>query len=256
MYFRNLALIQTVVSDTNSKEEIIGVHLARDIEHVLPQELALLADNEASILFDMKYVEGRLMCFDMEGFQQKELIIEEDILTKVDDKEKLGPIIICVDTSGSMQGSPETIAKAITLFMATRVIKQNRHCFLINFSTKIETLDLSGHMGISKVIGFLQRSFYGGTDMSPALNYALELMEKEEYEKADLLMISDFIMGTLSSSLKAKIENAKQNENKFYSLSIGNMFLNKKAKTIFDNEWVYNPNNHSVSSLEGMISEI
>jgi len=34
--------------------------------------------------------------------------------------ESQGPMIICVDTSGSMSGSPETVAKAVTLFMASK----------------------------------------------------------------------------------------------------------------------------------------
>ncbi len=253
---KNMIKVQEFVPDFNSKEEIVGIHLGHDIEHALPQELALLADDEISILFDMKYTEGRLICFDMEGFQQKEITTEEEILVEVEDKDELGPIIICVDTSGSMQGAPETIAKAITLFMATRAIGQNRNCFLINFSTGIETLDLSGSVDLSKVIEFLQRSFCGGTDASPALSYALELMEKEEYKKSDLLMISDFIMASLPEPLQNKITIAKENENKFYSLSIGNIFLEKKMKSIFDNEWVYNPSNFSVHSLQAMVSEI
>ncbi len=253
---KNTISVQAFVPDVNSKEEIVGIHLGRDVEHALPQELALLADDEISILFDMKYIEGKLICFDMEGSQLKEKSIEEEILVQVDDKEEHGPIIICVDTSGSMQGSPETIAKAVALFMATRANEQKRNCFLINFSTEVETLDLSGSVGLSKVIKFLQRSFHGGTDASPALDYALKLMKREDYKKSDLLMISDFIMATLSESLQNEISNAKENENKFYSLSIGNMFLEKKMKSIFNNEWVYNPSNCSVHSLHSMVSEI
>ena len=253
---KNTINIKELVPDANSKEEIVGIHLGRDIEHALPQELALLADDEISILFDMKYTEGRLICFDMEGSQLKETSIEEEVLVEVEDKEEHGPIIICVDTSGSMQGAPETVAKAITLFMATRASEQKRNCFLINFSTGIETLDLSGSIGLSKVIKFLQRSFCGGTDASPALKYALELMKKEEYKKSDLLMVSDFIMASLPESLQNQITLAKENENKFYSLSIGNIFLEKKMKSIFDNEWVYNPSNCSVHSLQAMVSEI
>jgi uncharacterized protein with von Willebrand factor type A (vWA) domain len=140
--------------------------------------------------------------------------------------------------------------------MATRASEQKRNCFLINFSTGIETLDLSGSVGLSKVLEFLKRSFCGGTDASPALNYALEIIKKEDYKKSDILMISDFIMATLPESLQNKICHAKENENKFYSLSIGNMFLETKMKAIFNNEWVYNPSNCSVHSLHSIVSEI
>jgi uncharacterized protein with von Willebrand factor type A (vWA) domain len=47
-------------------EEIVGVRLGRDLEHLVPSELALLADPDTALLFDLKYVEARLMCFDMQ----------------------------------------------------------------------------------------------------------------------------------------------------------------------------------------------
>jgi uncharacterized protein with von Willebrand factor type A (vWA) domain len=249
-------IINEFIPDINSKEEIVGVHLGRDIERALPQELALLADDETKILFDLKLVESGLMCFNMEGVKQKETIINTQKLHQITTKEGLGAIIICVDTSGSMQGSPETVAKAITLFMATRAIKQNRKCLLINFSTGIEVFDLSANIGIKHVIKFLKKSFNGGTDASPALNHSVDLMQKDDYKKADLLMISDFIMPKLPKELQEKIRLIKQNKNKFYSLAIGNMFLEKTIGSIFDDEWVYNPNNSSVKLIQTMADKI
>ena len=253
---KNTLTVTEYVPDINSKEEIIGVYLGKDIEHAIPQEIALLSDDETSILFDMKFVEDRLMCFEMEGLKASSYEVEEERLVEVEEKEKLGPMIICVDTSGSMQGSPETIAKAVTLFMATRSVSQKRDCLLINFSTSIETLDLSGNIGIAKAIEFLQRSFHGGTDASPAFEYALEMMSKEKYKQSDLLIISDFIMDSLSESLHKKISTTKRDKNRFYSLSIGDLFLSKKLHEIFDNEWVYNPNTSSISSIQNIGKEI
>lgn len=55
--------------DPNSREEIIGVRLGRDLEQALPSELAMLGDPDTSVLFDLKYIESRLMCFDMRGLR-------------------------------------------------------------------------------------------------------------------------------------------------------------------------------------------
>ncbi len=253
---KNLLTMTEYVPDINSREEIVGVYLGKDIEHALPQEIALLADDETSVLFDMKFVEGRLMCFDMEGLRPSSYEVEEEHITEVEEEEKLGPIIICVDTSGSMQGSPETIAKAVTLFMATRAISQKRDCLLINFSTVIETLDLSGQIGMTKVIEFLQRSFHGRTDAGPAFTQALDMMNHEKYNQSDLLIISDFMMDSLPESLYEKISNAKENKNRFYSLSIGDLFLSERLQEIFDNEWVYNPSNSSISSIQNIVRSI
>lgn len=248
--------ITEYVPDINSKEEIVGLELGNDIERVVPYELTLLADDETSVLFDLKFVEGRLMCFETEGKQSRLHEDEKDRFTEVEDEEKLGPLIVCVDTSGSMQGSPETIAKAVTLFMATRAVSQERNCFLINFSTGIETLDLSGKTGVAKVIEFLQRSFHGGTDVSPALTHALKKMEDRKYNRSDLLVISDFIMASVPESLLETIRMAKERGNRFYSLSIGNLFLSERLEALFDNEWVYNPSDSSIRSIQDYADSI
>ena len=253
---KNTLTVTEYVPDINSKEEIVGVYLGKDIEHAIPQEIALLSDDETAILFDMKFVEGRLMCFEMEGLKASSHEVEEEHMIEVEEEEKLGPMIICVDTSSSMQGSPETIAKAVTLFMTTRAVSQKRACLLINFSTSIETLDLSEKIGITKAIEFLQRSFHGGTDSSPAFEYALDMMAKDKYKRSDLLIISDFIMDSLPESLYEKISTAKKSQNRFYSLSIGDLFLSKKLQEMFDNEWIYNPSTSSISSIQNIGREI
>ena len=139
----NTVYIQEVWQpDPNSREEIIGVRLGRDLEHALSSELALLADSDTSVLFDMKYIESRLMCFDMRGLQLVAEHHECATEQRTSETDNLGPMVICMDTSGSMHGMPETIAKAVALYMATKARTQKRECYLINFSTNIETLNL------------------------------------------------------------------------------------------------------------------
>lgn len=235
--------------DPNSREEIIGVRLGRDLEHALPSELALLADPDTSILFDMKYIESRLMCFDMSGLQlvgeQNECVTEQC----TSETEKMGPMVICLDTSGSMHGMPETIAKAVALYMATKARTQKRACYLINFSTSIETLNLSLENGMESLIHFLQMSFHGGTDVAPALKHALDTMQREQYAKADLLVISDFVMGHLPSKLLHDIEAQRFNGNRFHSLVINEGFYASEVRTLFDQEWIYDPYSSQITEL-------
>lgn len=235
--------------DPNSREEIIGVRLGRDLEHALPSELALLAEPDTSILFDMKYIESRLMCFDMSGLQlvgeQNECVTEQ----YTSETEKMGPMVICLDTSGSMHGMPETIAKAVALYMATKARTQKRACYLINFSTSIETLNLSLENGIESLIHFLQMSFHGGTDVAPALKHALDTMQREQYAKADLLMISDFVMDHLPPKLLHDIEAQRFNGNRFHSLVINEGFYASEVRTLFDQEWIYDPYSSQITEL-------
>ncbi|OSI11471.1 VWA domain-containing protein [Neisseria zoodegmatis] len=235
--------------DINSREEIIGLRLSKDLEHVLPSELALMADEDTSVLFDLKFLESKLMCFELQGIIYEDAPVEITVEQTTKDDETLGPMILCIDTSGSMQGLPENIAKAMALFLGIKAKSQNRSCFIINFSTKIESFEITDTTGISKLIEFLQKSFHGGTDAAPALNYALEMMGQDNYKKADLLMISDFIMSSLSEDVLDAIALQRKEGNQFNSLVIGNTFMYERLKTHFDHEWIFNPHEQKIHEL-------
>ncbi|MGL6010977.1 MAG: hypothetical protein ACRC0J_05595, partial [Shewanella oncorhynchi] len=74
--------------DINSREEIVGIRLGRDIEHTLPSELALLSDPGTALLFDLKFVESRLMCFEMQGMQALQKNEEREKEQPLSEKEK------------------------------------------------------------------------------------------------------------------------------------------------------------------------
>lgn len=248
--------VDTYVPDQNSKEEIVGIHLGRDMERVLPIELASLSDSETSILFDLKFVESRLMCFEMQGLELVTKDVQEEAERTINETQTLGPMVLCIDTSGSMHGTPESIGKAVALFMATKAHEQNRPCHLINFSTRISTLDLTGSQGLDKLIDFLSMPFHGGTDVAPALSHAMSKMKDDAYQKADLLIISDFIMAELPQQIHQDIEQQREFGNRFYSLVIGDCFMANRLKTEFDNEWIYEPQSGKIQELVKFSSEI
>lgn len=237
--------------DPNSREEIIGVRLGRDLEQALPCELAMLGDPDTAVLFDLKYIESRLMCFDMRGLRLVGELHERVTEQHTTEADKLGPMIICVDTSGSMHGMPETIGKAMALYMAGHAREQKRDCYLINFSTSIETLDLSQKDGMQSLMRFLEMSFHGGTDMAPALRHAVGLMQQEKFAKADLLVISDFVAGRLPADVRDSIEKQRINGNRFHSLVIAEGFHLQEVRSLFDQEWVYDPYSSQISELVG-----
>ena len=248
--------IKTQVPDINSKNEITGVVLGNDLENIIPEELALLADDSTADLFDLKFMEKRLLCFENQGLIEVEHEEEKEQIVQVTEEDEMGPIIICVDTSGSMHGAPEVIAKAVTLYMATRAMKQDRKCYLINFSTNISTLDLSAGLGLKDLLGFLKMSFHGGTDASPALKEALRQLQSEDYEQADILVVSDFVMSGLPEEITKSIGKAKEDKNKFYSLCIGNHFYSNDLKLIFDKSWVYNSQAMKIQELSSFMMDL
>ncbi len=237
------------VLDKNSNEEVSGIKLGKSIEYLLPNELALLNDSELEELFDLKYIEEKLMLFDYDSYinVEQEKILEEFVESEKD--EEKGPIIICVDTSGSMSGAPERIAKAIAFSISSKAISENRPCLLINFSTSIEVIEFNKFSSFSDILNFLKKSFNGGTDLIPALKYSLDKMESEKFEKADVLILSDFILNNIGNEILEKINNAKILGNKFYSISIGNLFMDRNLNNIFTKQWVYNPDTSNLDLL-------
>jgi hypothetical protein len=237
------------VPNKNSAEEISGIKLGKSIEYLLPNELALLNDSELENLFDLKYIEEKLMLFDYDSYTNivKEKIVEESM--ENEKEEEKGPIILCIDTSGSMSGAPERITKAIAFCITSKAITENRPCLLINFSTSIEVIEFNKFSSFSDILNFLKKSFNGGTDLIPALKYSLDKMENEKFEKADVLILSDFILDNIEDVILEKINNAKILGNKFYSILIGNLFMDKNLKNIFTKQWVYNPNTSNLNLL-------
>nr|MDO8116118.1 VWA domain-containing protein [Candidatus Sigynarchaeota archaeon] len=232
--------------DHSQKSEIISVHESDDIQYCLPQELVLLSSQESDILFYLKFAEKKLLTYQLINRANIAERRSEKQKAWLPGKKKKGPIIICVDTSGSMHGTPEIVAKTLCFALLRIALLENRQCFLISFSTAIETIELTNfNKSYASMIKFLTHSFYGGTDANPALREALRQIQTERYEKADVLMISDFIMDQVGASEQAGIEAAKKKGTKFHSLVVSSV-PNPAVLANFDNSWVYDPNSKSV----------
>lgn len=227
--------------------QISGLKLSNDISTVIPSELALNKNPVTKLYFAYKFAHKQLLSYkyEKEFATRKEQKIQEKI--EVAQIESKGPILICVDTSGSMHGTPERIAKTITFALTKIAIKEKRNCYLISFSTKIEILDLSSFKNsdaLIKLVQFLRMSFHGGTDANPALNHAIALLQNKKWKNADVLMVSDFIMNNLPIETINAIELEKEKKTKFYSLAIGDSGNNSTIKSFSEN-WSYNINEHN-----------
>jgi uncharacterized protein with von Willebrand factor type A (vWA) domain len=108
--------------------------------------------------------------------------------------EGRGPIIICLDTSASMQGQPEEIAKALVLEAIRIARTEQRDCHIYCFGSSDETIEYTvyTHTGsVSELIGFLRQSFAGGTNVCQPLLVALKKQQQKKWRNADILLLSD-----------------------------------------------------------------
>ncbi|MEL7219772.1 MAG: hypothetical protein AAGJ93_00555 [Bacteroidota bacterium] len=228
--------------DELQKSEIVGVNESDDLANMLSAEAGLLSGPDTELLFLKKYADKKLMTF---RYEDKKLVKNEDIYTeinqRINQKEK-GPFIVCVDTSESMHGRPEQIAKVLTLGILKMAMHQDRKAFLINFSIGIQTLNLYDIANsINDIAAFLKMSFYGGTDATLALYEALRQLGTNDYEDADVLLVSDFIMSKIDADVLDQIRHHQQNKNtQFHSLTLGNN-ANDNVLAVFDTNWVYHP---------------
>lgn len=123
--------------------DIEGVGESDRLNALLPTELALLGEPLLERQFYRKYVERRLQTFD---FHSHEPVREHAAAPHVATAQA-GPYIVCLDTSGSMYGKPEEVAKAICYGLLLRSREERRACYLISFSLHVEVLDLSDWEG-------------------------------------------------------------------------------------------------------------
>ncbi len=238
--------------DASSKADLVGIKESSDLSSLLPLETALLGEPDLEAVFLKKFAEQKLQTFDYRArvYAHEEIPVQRQRQKEV----PKGPFILCVDTSGSMamgNGLPEIIAKTLCFAVLRLAILEQRKCYLINFSTQIETLDLSDlRTSLEKLLGFLTMSFEGGTDVDPALEHALKLLERQDFRKADVLIISDFILGALSYEMRTKLQQAQARNTQFHSCivwdrdsSLGSGGRNKEFVNAMDTAWVYNPTN-------------
>ncbi len=222
------------------RTEIKGIRFGRDWTSLVSSEAALLAFPETEILFFRKTAESELLVWDHFTAAPPRV---KDLHRNLERQKRndRGPVIVALDTSGSMRGKPEEVAKAIVVALLRVCLEEGRPCYLINFSSQFRCLDLSQvSTALPELLRFLEFSFHGGTDLSPALREALRVLEEGSFREADVLIVSDFAVPKIPGALRNAIRGQQESRGtRFYSLTVSvrplNDFLN-----IFDAGWVYN----------------
>ncbi|CAH1002110.1 Protein ViaA [Neolewinella maritima] len=228
--------------DPLARSEIVGIHESQDLNHLLSSEAALLSHDVTETVFLKKYADSSLLTL---RYEDRRLVRSEDQVMEVNQRIKQrerGPFIVCVDTSQSMMGRAEEIAKVLTLGILKMAINSNRRAYLISFSTGIKTIDLHDIANsIDELASFLNMSFYGGTDATLALYEALRQLKSHDYQDADVLMISDFVMYKIDQDILNEVSFYQHNKStEFHSLALARE-ANAELLSRFDTNWIYDP---------------
>ena len=171
-----------------SKSEVHGTHRSDDVMRMLPSELLNLEDETLEVLFYARLLEKNLLTYELQGVT---LVNGEKTETS---QKRTGPVVACLDTSGSMQGAPLLKAKALLLAIANILKQEDRslHVVLFGSTGEIREFSMVGQNDSVGLLKFLQQGFGGGTDFETPLQHAFKIIESQKnYKKADVLMISD-----------------------------------------------------------------
>ena len=88
---------------------------------------------QAKLLFYAKLAEKSLATYERDGWGEfpTQIVPERREIRPTADR---GPILLCVDTSGSMRGAREIVAKALALECMRAAKAQERGCYVFAFS--------------------------------------------------------------------------------------------------------------------------
>ncbi len=201
-----------------SKSEVHSITFSSDIQTLLPVETVKLKNPLLKRKFYADMLEGKLLTYQLIG---------ENWNSDASGKRRKGPVIALVDTSASMRGSPEILAKALLLAVTRRMLKENRDVKVILFSSKWQTIEIEltnkKRMG-EEFLEFLKFTFGGGTDFNTALRAGLKAMKNEKaFEGADILFLTDGVSELSEIHLIREWNEIKaERKARIFSLIIGN----------------------------------
>lgn len=159
--------------------EIVNITMGDDLANVLPSELLLLADPATEDEFIQRFAERRLLQYDLRGFE----------------REGQGPIVVCIDESGSTAGMVEMWEKGIALALLAIARREKRAFAVVHFASAHEIFvqkwlrpkDASP----TELVQMAQHFFNGGTDFESPLREAVRIMDEAAFQKGDIVFITD-----------------------------------------------------------------
>ncbi len=185
--FRRFAQAKQRQKVSHGLDDMVGVELSGDLGRILPHELAQLTDPDLELDAMRRLVERQMMARQYRGIE----------------KVGKGPIIGCVDESGSMRGRPVEDAKAFALSLAWIAHAQKRWCCLIGYAGGTEgtcCVLKPGKWDQEKLLDWLEHFYGGGTVLDVPLSelpnkWWPELVQQGLPQgQTDLVLITDGIV--------------------------------------------------------------
>ena len=197
--------------------ETRGVQRSGRIARMLPAEAMLLGHPRLRLVWHARRAERTLLAYEDDDHLQEDClrpapVLRPSLRPAPDRRLEQGPMLVCVDTSGSMQGGAEAVAKAVVLEAARCAHAQRRACRVYAFGGPDEVVEMELGVdpdGVGRLARFLGQGFGGGTDICAPLERAIARLDEAGWELADLLIASDGEFGA-TPALAARVGAARR----------------------------------------------
>ncbi len=193
-------------SKHNESVERSGVFLGNKVDRLVPMELGFYMNPATKQDFLRRFSEGQTFIYDQKG------------------KEQLGkgPIVLCLDQSGSMN-KLDTQSKGFALALMSIARKQKRDFALIPFSTITETFKYKkGKITPHDMVEMASKFLGGGTYFDKPLLSALEVIEESRFKKADIIFVTDGEAYLSEKFINDFNQKKKEKEISVLSILLGN----------------------------------
>jgi len=209
-----LRAVQTRLPDAPG--EITGVRFSGRLERMLASEAAMLRHPVLRRLWRARQAEARLLAWQTEAvltdWRPDPQARPRTAAAPAREPLERGPIVLCLDTSGSMQGAPENVAKAVAIAALRVAHESGRPCRLLAFGGPGELVEADLDLrrgGLQPLLDLMGRSFDGGTDVQTPLERAIETVHEARWSGADLVIVSDGEFGCTPHTLD-RLEQARE----------------------------------------------
>ncbi|MFP5467256.1 MAG: VWA domain-containing protein [Gammaproteobacteria bacterium] len=185
-----------------------GVRTSRVIERMTGAESLALTHPVLRRLWRARFAEARLLTYDDRSPVPRQRPRPSAVGTAARQSTEAsghGPMLVCLDTSGSMRGAPENVAKACVLQALRSAHAGQRGCRLLAFGGPGELLERelgSDSAGLDALLDVMGQSFDGGTDVQTPIERAITTLSEAGWHDADLLVISDGEFGLTPATLE------------------------------------------------------
>ncbi len=207
--------------------EMRGIERSGEIARMLPVEAVNLGHPKLRVLWHARRAERALLTYRVEGIAIERTLVERESSETQElrrPRPQRGPILAVLDTSGSMHGLPETVAKTLVLETLRTAHQEKRRCFLFAYSgpgqVLEQELDLSPE-GVGRLLAFLGQSFGGGNDEIGVITRVTQRLEEKDWKRADVVFVSDGEWPA-PPHLVRLVGIAKEAGTRFHGVQIGN----------------------------------